>query len=218
MTAESTPEFSIAEARRHINDLFPPKVWIYWCDFLITYLAGMVCFQCVRGGSLLVPHQGFQGTWSQAGFFFASCLLFYRASMFIHEIVHQRTANRLQAFSLVWNLLCGIPFLIPSFVYLTHIDHHRRQHFGTDKDGEYIPLASKHPGQIVFYLSWTFVIPLLAIVRFALLTPLAWLVPGFRKLVHRHASSMVMDPTYIRPLPTKETFRLIHLQELGCFL
>ena len=29
---------------------------------------------------------------------------------------------------------------------------------------------------------------------------------------------MVMDPTYIRPLPKKKTLRVIYLQELGCFL
>jgi fatty acid desaturase len=33
-----------------------------------------------------------------------------------------------------------------------------------------------------------------------------------------YRASMVMDPTYIRPLPTKETMRLIYLQEFGCFL
>ena len=27
-----------------------------------------------------------------------------------------------------------------------------------------------------------------------------------------------MDPTYIRPLPTKKTLRIIYIQELGCFL
>lgn len=209
---------SIAEARQHIKDLFHPQPWIYWCDFLTTYGLGLLCFQKVRGGNLLVPHQGFVGTWSQAFFFVASCLLFYRASIFIHEIVHQRAARRLQLFSFVWNVVCGIPFLIPSFVYFTHIDHHRRRHFGTDKDGEYIPLASMPRWNIVFYLSWSLVIPILAIVRFGLLTPLAWVLPGFRTLVHRHASSMVMDPTYIRPLPTKGTMRLIYVQELGCFL
>ena len=219
MSNEVPPaELSIADARRHINHLFRPKPWIYWCDFLLTYGLGLLCFQQVRGGNLFVPHQGFQGTWSQSLFFVASCLLFYRASIFIHEIVHLRRAGELKLFSLVWNLVCGIPFLIPSFVYFTHIDHHRRKHFGTEHDGEYIPLASMPRLSILIYLSWSFVIPMLAVIRFGLLTPIAWVVPGFRGWVHRHASSMVMDPTYIRPLPTQATMRLIHLQELGCFL
>lgn len=164
------------------------------------------------------PHQGFQGTFEQTLFFFASCLLYYRAAMFIHEVVHQRAAGRLPVFRVVWNLLCGIPFLIPSFIYYPHIDHHRRQHFGTDRDGEYLPLEHHKVWQILFYLSWCLVIPLLGILRFLVLTPLAWIIPGFRSFVHQRFSSMVMDPSYIRPLPKKKTLRIIYLQEFACFL
>lgn len=213
----SSNEFSLSKARAHISDLFRPRPLVYWTDFLVTYVVGMFCFQQVRGGSLLVPHQGFQGTFSQTFFFIASCLLFYRAAMFIHEIVHQRTAGRLTWFRFVWNVLCGIPFLVPSFVYYTHIDHHRRHHFGTESDGEYIPLANKPAWHTLFYLSWSFVIPILAIFRFLVLTPLAWCIPGFRQFVHQRASSMVMDPTYIRPLPKPEAMRIIYIQEFACF-
>ncbi len=214
----SQPDFSLGACRRLIADLFRPRVWIYWTDFLLTYAAGSYCFTQVYGGPIYQRHQGFQGTFTQTFFFFASCLLFYRAAMFIHEVVHQRTTGRLKLFRLVWNLLCGIPFLMPSFVYYPHIDHHRRKHFGTDRDGEYLPLEHQKGWQILFYLSWCLVIPLLAIFRFLVLTPLAWVIPGFRAFVHRHASSMVMDPTYIRPLPAKKTLRIIYLQEFACFL
>ena len=113
-------------------------------------------------------------------------------------------ADEFKAFRFVWNLLCGIPFLIPSFVYYTHIDHHRRKHYGTKEDGEYIPLATMPTWQILFYLSQIFVIPIVAIVRWGLLTPLTWVSPRIRDWVHQHASSMIMDPKYIRPLPTQE--------------
>jgi fatty acid desaturase len=211
-------EFSLRECRELIGDLFQPRPWIYWTDFLLSYSLGVYCFHKVRGSALWESHQGFLGTFEQTFFFFASCLLFYRAGMFIHEVVHQRAAGRLPVFRFVWNVLCGIPFLIPSFIYYPHIDHHRRQHFGTSRDGEYLPLEQQSVWQILFYLSWCVVIPILAIVRFLVLTPLAWLIPGFRSLVHQHASSMVMDPSYIRPLPKKQTLRLIYLQELACFL
>lgn len=212
------PALSLRACRNAIGDLFGPRPWIYWTDFLVTFAAGTYCFQRVRGGSLFEPHQGFQGSFEQTFFFFATCLLYYRAAMFIHEVVHQRASGRLKVFRFVWNLLCGIPFLTPSFIYYTHIDHHRRKHFGTEHDGEYLPLEHQNAWQIAFYLSWCLVIPLLAIVRFLILTPLAWVIPGFRKFVHERASSMVMDPTYIRPLPKKATLRLIYLQELACFL
>ena len=210
-------EISVSSARAIVSDLFSPSPFIYWADFLLSYFVGLYCFQQVRGGSLLVPHQGMQWTVSQAFFFVISCLLFYRSAMFIHEVVHQRTTGRLRAFRFVWNVLCGIPFLIPSFIYYTHIDHHRRHHFGTDSDGEYLALANRPMWYSFFYLSWSFVIPILAIVRFVVLTPLAWLIPGFRKFVHQRASSMVMDPTYIRPLPPEKTLRVIYLQEACCF-
>ena len=218
LPAKSTSaKLSLTACRDIIGDLFQPRPWIYWGDFLLTFAAGTYCFQRVRGGSLLQPHQGFQGSFSQTFFFIASCLLYYRAAMFIHEVVHQRGTGRLPLFRFVWNLLCGIPFLTPSFVYYTHIDHHRRQHFGTERDGEYLPLEHQPAWQVVFYLSWCLVIPLLAILRFFVLTPLAWLLPGFRQYVHQRASSMVMDPTYIRPLPKKRTLRIIYIQEAACF-
>lgn len=215
---EHASDFSLRQCRSAISDLTTPRPWIYWTDFLLTYGLGVYCFQQVRGAGLLETHQGFQGSWQQGLFFIASCLLFYRAAMFIHEVVHQRSTGRLKGFRLVWNLLCGIPFLMPSFVYYPHIDHHRREHFGTGRDGEYLPLEQQSLGQILFYLSWCLIIPVLAMVRFLVLTPLAWMIPGFRGFVHRHASSMVMDPTYIRPLPKRKTLRLIYLQEFACFL
>ena len=137
--------------------------------------------------------------------------------LFIHELVHIRDGE-FKAFRFVWNLLCGIPFLIPSFVYYTHLDHHRRKHYGTKEDGEYIPLANMPAWQLVFYLSQVFVIPLLAIIRFGILTPLSWVSSAVRSWTHRHASSMIMDPLYIRPLPTPKVLRTIRFQELMCFL
>ncbi len=204
-------------ARHIVKDCFKPNAFIYWTDFLVSYGLGIFCFQKVRGGNIFVPHQGFTGSFSQIFFFLASCLLFYRAALFIHEIVHQRGVA-LHVFRFVWNLTCGIPFLIPSFVYYTHIDHHRRNHYGTEHDGEYIDLVRRGPLYILFYLSWSFVVPALVVARFLILTPIAWTVPGARTWIHRHASSMVMDPTYIRPLPTNKTLRIIYIQEAGCFL
>src|SRR5262249_42122023 len=58
----------------------------------------------------------------------------------------------------------------------------------------------------------------LAVIRFGVLTPLMWICTPIRRLVLRHASSLVMDPTYIRPAPTPGALRNIRLQEGGCFL
>jgi fatty acid desaturase len=201
--------FSMAEARHIVRDLFIPNPRIYWTDFLLTLVAGGVCYGLVRrapNGSLL-----------QAGLFVASSLLFFRASLFIHEIVHFRTGT-FRVFRFVWNMLCGIPFLVPSFLYYTHLDHHRRKHYGTKQDGEYLPLGHQTPWHILFYLSQSLVIPGVVIVRFLLLTPLTWFCPPLRRWVHRRISSMVMDPTYIRPLPARDLMLAWRVQELCCFL
>jgi fatty acid desaturase len=209
-------EFSLAEARRIVGNYFRPNPWIYWTDFLLSWSVGMLAFGLVRHPDHITTNAA--GHWPLTiALFLASSLLMYRCSLFIHELVHIR-ADEFTAFRFVWNLLCGIPFLIPSFVYYTHIDHHRRKHYGTHEDGEYIPLSNMPTWQIVFYLSQCLVIPIVAILRWGVLTPLTWFSPRLRDWVHQHASSMIMDPKYIRPLPTAKVRRMMRLQEVGCFL
>jgi fatty acid desaturase len=209
--------FSLTEARTIVRDLFVPQERIYWIDFLTTIAVGHCCYALTR-------------LWFEAGIeplalrlalalltFSIQCACYYRAVMFVHEIVHL-PERKFGAFRALWNVLCGIPFLVPSFTYYAHLDHHRRQQFGTAADGEYVPLASMSPWWIVAYLSQCLWAPALAIVRFGVLTPLMWICPPLARLIHRRASSLVMDPTYVRPLPTQAARRLIRLQELACVL
>ena len=209
-------EFSLAEARRIVGDFFRPNPWIYWTDFLVSWAVAMLAFALVQHPDRITANAAWH--WPLTiGLFLISSLLMYRSSLFIHELVHIR-ADEFTAFRFVWNLLCGIPFLIPSFIYYTHIDHHRRKHYGTHEDGEYIPLSNMPTWQIWFYLSQCLVIPIVAIFRWGVLTPLTWVSPRLRDWVHQHASSMIMDPKYIRPLPTAKVRRMMRLQEVGCFL
>jgi fatty acid desaturase len=209
-------DFSLSEARRIVGEFFTPNPWIYWPDFLISWTIGIACFQLVDFPQWITADVGWH--WPiRIVCFIVSSLLFYRCALFIHELVHIR-AGEFNSFRFVWNLLCGIPFLIPTFVYYTHLDHHRRKHYGTKEDGEYMPLARLPAWQILFYLSQMLVIPVLTVFRFGVLTPLTWISPQVRNWVHRHASSMIMDPTYIRPLPTKKTLRIIRFQEVLVFL
>ena len=52
--------------------------------------------------------------------------------------------------------------------------------------------------QILFYLSQSFVIPILGVARWGVLTPLTWVSPKFRDWVHQRASSMIIDNGRIR--------------------
>lgn len=219
--------FSLSEARTIVGGYFRPNPWIYWTDFLVSWSIGVLCFTLVTQPHLLasnawwhLPGMAASTDWhwpARIAMFFASSLLYYRCSLFIHELVHIR-ADEFKAFRFVWNLLCGIPFLIPSFVYYTHLDHHRRKHYGTHDDGEYVPLSNMPARNIAIYLSQIFIIPILGVVRWGVVTPLTWFSPRLRTWVYQHASSMIMDPKYVRPLPTKKALRLIRLQEVCCFL
>lgn len=217
MSATKLEEFSLAEARAIVRDLFVPRARTYWVDFLTTILVGHGCFALTR----VLFHSQIEPRWLAltltAAAFAVQCACYYRAVMFIHEIVHL-PERKLIVFRVVWNLLCGIPFLVPSSTYYSHLDHHRRRLFGTEQDGEYLPLASMSPWWIVVYLSQCLWAPLVAVIRFGLLTPLTWLSPRLRQWIHQRVSSLVMDPTYVRPLPTAAALRLIRLQEVACFL
>ena len=211
------PNFSLTEARAVVKDLFAPREWIYWVDFLTTISIGHASYALTRYlYNIQLEPLGLRLA-IQLVTFFITCACYYRAVMFVHEIVHL-PEKKFRVFRIVWNLLCGIPFLVPSFTYYTHLDHHRRKMFGTAHDGEYLPLARMSPWIILVYLSQCLWAPPLAILRFGIITPLTWFCPPLRRWIHQRASSLVMDPTYIRPLPTQAAQRVIFLQELGCFL
>ncbi len=215
-TEEQFGEFSLSEARTIVGDFFTPNPWIYWTDFLLSWSVGVAAFAITAAPQVVTTDAAWHWPIRIVCFVVAS-LLYYRCALFIHELMHIR-ANEFTAFRFVWNMLCGIPFLVPSFVYYTHIDHHRRKHYGTKQDGEYIPLARLPVWQLGVYASQILVIPLVAVVRFGLLTPLTWFSKSVRDWVHQHASSMIMDPMYIRPLPTRRTLQIMRLQEVFCFL
>lgn len=199
--------FSLSQARTIVQHEFAPRAWIYWTDFLVSLVVGLGSYTLVRKQELF--------SWQQGMLFLVSVLGIYRAVNFIHELTHLRTGT-FRAFRFAWNLLCGIPMLVPSFLYYTHLDHHRRNHYGTELDGEYVPLGNQSRRAIVLYLLQPLIIPVLAYVRFMLITPLAWLSPAVRRWAFEHASSMVMDPKYIRPYPTKQTLWVWRLQEAVC--
>ncbi|MEZ6090902.1 MAG: fatty acid desaturase [Pirellulaceae bacterium] len=118
----------------------------------------------------------------------------------------------------MWNILCGVPFLIPSFVYLPHLDHHRRKSYGTDEDGEYIPLAHMSRWYILGFILQSMILPILGYARFLLVSPVCWVFPSARRWVHKHASTMVVDPFYERRDASPELMRLVIRQEVCCFI
>lgn len=226
--------FSIGEARKIVGgDLFKHNALIYWTDFLLCWLVGFYAYAHARTYAAKIYLADFEQNWRMDGISIPesavmlwgsyivatllSCVLYYRIAMFIHEIVHMRGRN-LIVFRFVWHILCGIPFLIPSFVYHTHLDHHRSKHYGTERDGEYLPLGQRPPWQIIAFLLHPLIVPPLVFIRFLFLTPIAWSIPNFRLFIHQRCSSMIIDPFYIRPSEPEAARRRMYIQEFSCFL
>ncbi len=214
-------QFSIREARSLVKDLSTPNPWIYWGDFLASILVGHIGFLLLIGLGFF-----FHDTWQQSPnsywiaasvLFATSAICYMRAVMFIHELVHL-PGDQFKGFRMAWNLLCGIPFLVPSFLYYTHVDHHRRKLYGTDKDGEYLHLSHEHPVHSIGFILAAAIVPGAAVLRFAVMTPIAWVLPQFQLWMEKHASSMIIDIFYLRNDFGNEARRIMRLQEVLCFV
>jgi fatty acid desaturase len=164
---------------------------IYWSDFLGSSIVGWTTFVLAMLGA----------GWTRAAFFAVSTLALYRAVLFIHEITH-RAQRDVPAFTLAWNVLIGVPLLVPSFLYEgVHTDHHRQRTYGTDADPEYVPFGHRSPALMAGYVIASLLAPLLFVLRFALLAPLSWIIPPLRRLVIAHGSALVINHLYVRQAP-----------------
>ncbi len=209
--------FTIKQAKELVRDLHQPLPWIYWVDFLTSILVGHTLFALNANSELWLTGSLAYVAAVKLSLFVCTVFSFLRAVMFTHELVHLPKEGW-NGFRFAWNLLCGIPFLIPSFTYYPHIDHHRRKSYGTDEDGEYLNLSHQPPRAIVLYMLLTAITPFAGLFRFGILSPIAWIYPGLRKWKFQHASTMVMDISYVRPEASKRVYRIMYLQEVGCFL
>lgn len=180
-----------------VEDLFQPTPWWYWVDFVLT---------------LIVAY------WSASAHLFSplgslrwllllpiAVVSVYRMAMFIHEVVHLKS-HQVPGFATTWNLLAGVPLLMPSFLYESHLKHHSSQHYGTHRDGEYLPLATGTTRYLLAFLSQVFYQPLFIFGRFLIGTPLSVLHPGLREWILSRASSLVINFSY-RRTPEEQTWR-----------
>lgn len=216
MNAQPMRGFSYSQARSLIGDLKRPKAAIYWTDFLVSILLGHGAIHLM----LFLPAWLAGTPWLMPAMvicYLVTLLTYMRALMFIHELVHL-PKNQFRGFRIVWNVLCGILFFVPSFLYYPHVDHHRRKHYGTEHDGEYLPLSHNGRWMIFGFVVQALLIPFLQLARFLIISPICWFVPGARRFVHRHASTMLVDPTYERTDASSGLMRTVVLQEVCCFV
>lgn len=170
-----------------VNDLDRHNPWIYWTDFLLTMMIGY--------GSAAVYLFGPQFWPIKLVSLLIASSAFYRLALFIHEIAHFRK-NEMQLFRATWNLLAGIPLMLPAHFYNNHVDHHNTQHYGTEKDGEYLPLGRGPLRNTAYFLTQVFFQPILVFLRFAILTPISFLNQRLQQWTRVHASSFVINLHY----------------------
>jgi hypothetical protein len=104
------------------RDLNVAKPAVYWADLIGSALLGYAgLFTAILAGSTLVALAAAV----------VAVLALYRAGSFIHELTHLKP-NAVPGFRLVWNLIVGIPLLVPSFMYEgVHNQHHAKRYYGT---------------------------------------------------------------------------------------
>lgn len=206
----ASTSFSVQRARDIVKDLLQShNPWIYWTDFLVTLTIGYAAGAVYLKSPLFSPQQ-------IACYFIAGFALF-RVGSYIHEIVHL-TGNQLRYFRIAWNILAGVPMLMPSFFYSNHVDHHSTKHYGTGQDGEYLPLGSGALKEIWhFYLQIMF-LPLFVFFRFLILTPISFLHPKLRQWTLERASSFVINLQYRHRVPRNAPRKVWAALEILCFL
>lgn len=199
---------TIQQARGLVSDLLTPKPWIYWTDLLLTLSVGYGCATVYLAAPAFSLAQGIS---------FVVCgFALFRAGSFIHEIAHLRNGE-MRAFHVGWNLLCGIPMVMPSHFYENHIDHHNAHHYGTARDGEYLPLGASPRREILWFFGQVPLAPGYVAIRL-LLAPLTFVHPRVRKFVLERLSSFVINYRHrlrIRPGAPRRAWAAL---EMACSL
>ncbi len=188
------------------RDLQEARAGIYWPDMLGSALLGYAgLVGAVLAESLPVA----------LGCGLISALALYRALLFIHELSHIHR-DALPGFRLGWNLLVGVPMLMPSLLYENvHTLHHARTRYGTADDPEYLSLALMKPWTLPVFLLSALLLPVGLLIRSAVLVPLGALVPPLRRLVWARASALSINPAFRRRPAEGDFATQVFWQELG---
>jgi fatty acid desaturase len=180
---------------------------VYWVDYLSS-------IGCATLAIVAFPI-GAPRSWPAVVCATVATLALYRSLTFIHEIAHQGRRPEFAAFRRTWNVLCGVPFLVPSFVYDVHLEHHRLT-YGSSSDGEYLPFgAAPRWRSVALVAAAPLGVPAL-VVRFLVLAPIGWVVRPLRRVVLARGSALVIDTDYKRLVPQNVPLQWT-LQEAACF-
>ena len=184
-----------AKITRDLNVASPA---IYWADLLASTV---IAYATIAAAVLLY------GTLLGWIAFVVAILATNRAGAFLHELTHIKK-NAVPGFRFGWNVLVGIPLLLPSFLYEgVHNQHHAKRYYGTSVDPDYLPLALMRPWRIPAFLLMAALAPIGLILRFAVLSPLSIIFPRLRATLVTQYSALQINPNFRRVPPTGEVRR-----------
>jgi fatty acid desaturase len=193
-------------AAKLTRDLNAPRSGVYWADMLGSAVLGYGALFATM--VLAWPLALATGV--------IAVLALYRAGSFIHELTHIKK-NAVRGFRFAWNVVVGIPLLVPSFMYEgVHNQHHAKRYYGTVDDPEYLPLALMHPWTLPLFMVVALLATIGMLVRFAILAPLSLLFPRLRAPVVGKYSGLQINPKFVRPKPEGEFARDWAWQEAAC--
>jgi fatty acid desaturase len=189
------------------RDLNLPKSGIYWADMIGSALLG---YAALFAAMFVHP------AWLGVGSALVAVLALYRAGSFIHELTHIKKGS-VKGFRFTWNLIVGVPLMVPSFMYEgVHNQHHAKLYYGTVDDPEYLPLALMHPWTLPAFLIAAALAPIGMLIRFGILAPLSLLSPKLRSVVVGRYSGLQINPRFVRSRPEGEFARDWAWQEAAC--
>ena len=197
----TSPSAPIGNVHHLVLDLRTHSPQKYWCDLL---LCSIVFWGLLVLGSHSLLY--FPLTLS------VGSLALYRMALFSHEICHFKHGT-LPGFTLAWNVLCGVPVLLPSYMLKLHGRHHARSSYGTAADPEYLPFAT-YPQLRARFVLGALLVPLAMAVRALLLVPGAWFSGAWRVHLRERMTFMAMHSDF-RPGPKTALSVPETLAELG---
>jgi fatty acid desaturase len=194
-------------AAKLTRDLNAPSSAIYWADMLGSALLG---YAALFAAMVVEP------SWLAAGCGLVGILALYRAGSFIHELTHIKK-GAVKGFRFTWNLIVGVPLMVPSFMYEgVHNQHHAKLYYGTVDDPEYLPLALMKPWTLPVFLIAAALAPIGMLIRFGILAPLSLLSSKLRAMVVGRYSGLQINPKFVRPRPDGQFARDWAWQEAAC--
>lgn len=205
----STEREIVRSLLEQLKPFFNIKPVIFYLDLSITGFVAWLSFFSLQIESIPLPAKILLAVISYSAF--------YRGLMFIHEVVHFN--KKVKGYRLLYNLFLGFPCRIPFFVHDPHRYHHLPNTFGTSQDPEYAYLKGSGMKTLLKPFLIGLLSPLLLIVRFGILPMISWVFPQkWRLAIFQRASTIVVNPKYVRLLPSEEESRQSRMEEYMCAL